>query len=116
MIYVKINGVLYPARVDGRVSDRDWDGRESKSITLSMTHEEASQTFVSGLGWSIVNKPAEYIDESGKTITPDPVEYDNSEYCIAGEITDHRDGTLTVKMGKLTELEETLEVIYGGAE
>ena len=32
---------------------------------------------------------------------------------MAGDITDHRDGTITVKMGRLTALEETLELIYG---
>ena len=30
---------------------------------------------------------------------------DLSEYCIAGEVVDHRDGTCTVLMGKMTEIE-----------
>lgn len=47
-------------------------------------------------------------------MTPEAVTYDNSDYCVAGDITDHRDGTVTVKMGRLTALEETLELIYGG--
>ena len=38
-------------------------------------------------------------------------EWDNSDYCVAGPITDHRDGTLTVKMGKYTQLEEALRQI-----
>lgn len=33
------------------------------------------------------------------------VSKDLSEYCIAGEVVDHRDGTCTVLMGKMTELE-----------
>ena len=28
MIQVKINGNLYPATVAGRMSDKDWDGRD----------------------------------------------------------------------------------------
>ena len=32
-------------------------------------------------------------------------EWDNSDYCVAGPITDNRDGTITAKMGKKTELE-----------
>ena len=32
-------------------------------------------------------------------------EYNNSDYCIAGDIIDHRDGTLSVKMGKPTDVE-----------
>ena len=38
-------------------------------------------------------------------------EWDNAGYCVAGPITDHRDGTLTVKMGKYTQLEEALRQI-----
>jgi hypothetical protein len=41
-------------------------------------------------------------------------EFDNSDYCLAGDITDHRDGRITVKMGKLTELEEAYEMMLGG--
>ena len=41
-------------------------------------------------------------------------EWDNSEFCLAGDITDHRDGTITVKMGKLTDLEEAYELMLGG--
>lgn len=54
--------------------------------------------------------------------------YDNSEYCVAGPITDNRDGTVYIKMGKPTELElknkelaeaqvaleEAYELMYGG--
>ena len=35
-------------------------------------------------------------------MTPEVEEYDNSDYCILGDITVHRDGTITVKMGKPT--------------
>lgn len=116
MIFVKINDTHYPASIDARVSDREWDGRESAAITLAMTYEEAAELFVDDAEWSIVNQADSYVDESGETVTPDPVEYDNSEFCIAGDITDHRDGTVTVKMGKLTDLEETLAIFYGGVE
>lgn len=30
---------------------------------------------------------------------------DLSDYCVAGEVVDHRDGTCTVLMGRLTEIE-----------
>ena len=43
-------------------------------------------------------------------------EFDNSEFCIAGDLTDHRDGTITAKMGKLTDLEEAYEIMFGGDE
>ncbi len=105
MVFVKINDTLYPARVDGRVSDQKWGGRASKAITLAMTYEEAAETFVDDVEWSIINQPESYEGESGEIVTPDSVEYDNSEYSVAGAITDHRNGTVTIEMGKPTEVE-----------
>lgn len=97
MTYIKINGTLYPAIINGNVKDRAWDDRESKTITLEMTHAEAAALFVDGLPWIIVMDV-----EQGQE------EYDNSEYDVAGPITDNRNGTVTVKMGKPTQI-ETLE-------
>ena len=41
-------------------------------------------------------------------------EFDNSEFCIRGDLTVHVDGTCTVKMGKPTDLEDAYEMLYGG--
>lgn len=116
MIFVKVNDARYHAKIDYRASDPQWDGREVKVITLPMSYKEAAETFVDGVVWSIVNQPADRVNEIGETITHEPVEYNNSEFCIVGDITVHRDGTVTVKMGKLTELEETIAIFYGGVE
>lgn len=94
MTYIKIKDTLYPANIDGRVSDYDWDNRESKAITLEMDYATAIALFVDGLAWSIVQ-----MEEGQET------EYDNSEYNVAGSITDHRNGTVTAKMGKPTQIE-----------
>ncbi len=109
MIFVKINNTLYPATVSGKITDRDWDNRESKSIKLEMTYATAIALFVNGLAWSIVEQ-TEVDGEIQET------EYDNSEYNLAGDLTDHRDGTITAKMGKLTDLEEAYEIMFGGNE
>ena len=42
------------------------------------------------------------------------VEYDNSAFSVRGDIIGHQDGTVSVKMGKLTDLEEAYELLYGG--
>lgn len=42
-IYVKVNNTEYPATVDGVNNDRTWGGRESKAVTLEMTHAAAVQ-------------------------------------------------------------------------
>ena len=106
MTYVKINGTTYPAVINGNVKDRAWDDRESKTITLEMAYADAIALFVDGLAWSIL-MDVEQVQEDGSIITVQE-EYDNSDYSMAGSITDNRDGTLSVKMGKPTQI-ETLE-------
>ena len=112
MIYLKINDTLYPASFRMRVRDSEWDDRSSISITLDMTYEQASALFVDGLRWQNFNQPDSFTDEEGNIITPDPITTDYFEYEVAGPITDNRDGTLTVKMGKPTA-DELLAVVMG---
>ena len=108
-IYVKVNGTEYPATVDGVNNDRTWDGRDTKTVTLEMTHAAAAQLFVDGLSWSIVQRdtvPVYDTDGNPTGKTEEQVqEWDNSDYNVAGSITDNRDGTCTCKMGKKTEVE-----------
>lgn len=106
MTYVKINGTTYPAVINGKHIDREWNDRESKTITLEMAYADAIALFVDGLAWSIL-MDVEQEQEDGSIVTVQE-EYDNSEYSMAGSITDNRDGTLAVKMGKPTKI-ETLE-------
>ena len=114
MIYFKTNNTEYPADIAGKVTDRDWDGRASKSITLEMEYTAASQLFVDGLSWSIVQRDTVPVyDKDGKPTgeTEEQVqEWDNSDYNVAGSITDNRNGTCTCKMGKKTQLEAEQEL------
>lgn len=110
MNYVKINGILYPAEIMGKMQDRDWGNRESKAITLEMDYATAIGLFVDGLAWSIVHQPDSYENEKGETVVPDPIEYDNSDFYVAGAVTDNRNGTVTVKMGKKTDSEMLAEL------
>lgn len=129
MTFIKIKDTLYPATISGRVADRDWDNRESKSITLEMDYATANALFVNGLAWSIVQRdevPVYQMDENGEPVLDEngaPIqtgteiqesEYDNSDYNLAGDLTDHRDGRITAKMGKLTDLEQAYEIMFGG--
>lgn len=109
MIYVKINGTEYQATVNGKLVDRDWDNRDSKAITLEMDYTTAIVLFVDNLAWSIVQRDTypEYDENNqptGKTVEQ-VQEFDNADYCIAGPVTDNRNGTITAKMGRKTELE-----------
>ena len=120
MTCVKINGIEYPAVIYGKTKDGEWDDRASKAIKLEMTHSEAMAVFHDGVQWSIVTEGATFAphtDEEGNTYMEKVAqvkEIDNSEYSLAGDVTDHRDGTVTVKMGKLTPLEEAYEIMLGG--
>ena len=115
MIYVKINNTEYPAEISGLIPDRAWNDRNSKTITLTMSHDTAVGLFTDGANWSIVQRDtAAKVDELGQVVTDsdgNPVmveqvqEWDNSEYSVAGTVTDHRDGTVSVKMGKPLEVE-----------
>lgn len=115
MTYVKIGEQRLPATIRGRLADGDWDGRESKAVTCGLTYQEAMELFAEGLTWSIVYQADSYVDQStGETVTPEEEIYDNSAFSVAGPVTDNRDGTVTVKMGKITDreaLEELLEVL-----
>ena len=117
MTYIKINSTLYPATVSGKVADKDWDNRESKAITLEMDYATAITLFVDGLAWSIVQqREVPVFDEEGNQTGTEmqETEFDNSDYFVAGAITDNRNGKVTVKMGKKTDsemLDELLEVL-----
>lgn len=109
MIYFKTNNTEYPASIAGKIADRDWGNRKSKAVTLEMTYAQATQIFVDGLVWSIVQRDTVPVygedgQPTGET-TEQVQEWDNSDYCVAGPITDNRDGTCTCKMGKKTEAE-----------
>ena len=103
MIKIKIAGKEYEATVLGVASDYSFGRRESKEITLEMDYSTAVTTFADDVPWSILYQPSDYYDpETKQMVTPPVEEYDNSDYCILGDITVHRDGTVTVKMGKPT--------------
>lgn len=120
MIYFKTNNTEYSASIAGKMQDREWDNRESKAITLEMTYAEAAQLFVDGLSWSIVQRdtvPVYGEDGNPTSETTEQVqEWDNSDFCVAGSITDNRDGTCTCKMGKKTasDILAELEATYDG--
>lgn len=106
---VIIHEVEYPAEISGVLQNPKWDRRDTKAITLEMTHETAVSLFVDGLAWSIkqVNTYPVFDDKgqpTGETKTETQT-FDNSDYSVAGSITDNRDGTVTCMMGKHTELE-----------
>ena len=107
--YIKVNNTEYPAEINGNPKDRSWGERDAKTITLTMTAAEVAALLPDNTPWTIVQRETvDVLDEQGQPTgeTKEVVnEYDNSEYSIAGDLTDHRDGTVSIKMGKPTETE-----------
>lgn len=124
MIYVKVNGALYPATIDGQMQDYTWDNRESKTITMQGVYDEIVGLFGDNTPWSIVMKEevqkrnddgSLVLDKAGNPVTEEQTsEWDNSEFSMSGPITDNRDGTVSIKMGKPTDLEDAMALLLGG--
>lgn len=108
-IYVKVNNTEYPAEINGNPKDRAWGDRDTKTITLTMTATEAAALLPNNTPWSIVQRDTvpKYDEDGQPTGETEEVvnEWDNSMYSLSGAITDHRDGTVSIKMGKPTETE-----------
>lgn len=108
-IYVKVNNTEYPATVNGNLVDRNWNGRDTKTIYLTMSYDAVVALLPDNTPWSIVQRETQdVLDEQGQPTgeTEEVVnEWDNSAYSLSGAITDHRDGTVSIKMGKPTESE-----------
>ena len=108
-IYVKVNNTEYPATVNGNLVDRNWNGRDTKTIYLTMSYDAVVALLPDNTPWSIVQRETQdVLDEQGNPTgeTEEVVnEWDNSMYSLSGAITDHRNGTVSIKMGKPTETE-----------
>lgn len=113
--FLKVNGQEYPATLIYNYKDRNWDMRETQTVHLTMPYAQAAALLPSGTPWSIVQREmVDKLDNDGNPTgeTEESVqEYDNSAYSLAGEITDHRDGTVSIKMGKPTETENAVGAV-----
>lgn len=92
-------------------------GREWKSIAVVGTAEAVRAAFVDGITYRQQWESA-IIAEDG-TQTTETQTRDLSDYCVAGDVVDTRDGNVTVYMGRKTEVEklreqvEVLDVLLG---
>ena len=92
-------------------------GREWKSIAVIGTADEVKAAFVDGITYRQQWESA-IIAEDG-TQTTETQTRDLSDYCVAGDVVDTRDGNVTVYMGRKTEVEklreqvEVLDVLLG---
>jgi hypothetical protein len=106
-------------------NDRNWRG-----FTVTGDYTEISAAFINNAEYrheweSTLEVDTGQVDAEGNPIYETTIEtYTEplSDYSIAGEIVDHRDGSYTVYMGKKTEMELTqdafdalvLDILGGG--
>lgn len=84
-------------------------GREWKSIAVIGTADEVKAAFVDGITYRQQWESA-IIAEDG-TQTTETQTRDLSDYCVAGDVVDTRDGNVTVYMGRKTEVEKLREQV-----
>ena len=113
--FLKVNGQEYPATLIYNYKDRNWDMRETQTVHLTMPYAQAAALLPSGTPWSnVFRETKDKLDNDGNPTgqTEEVVtEEDMSAYSLAGEITDYRDGTVSVKMGKPTETENAVGAV-----
>ena len=88
-----------PDTAKGPIFSRKADGREWKIITIKATYEEAIAAFVD-------NVQLFYDWESQGENGTETIRLDLTEYTVAGDVVDTRDGNISIFMGKPTELEK----------
>ena len=133
MEYIKIGNQEFKATIFGKTINANSEKRAIKTVTVfDMSYEDVKRLFFDGVKWSIISEftTTDYVpalDEKGKPIYDlegnvvfEPKEnivreeFDNSEYTMVGDITLHRDGSTSIEMGKLTDMEQFIEELYGG--
>jgi hypothetical protein len=113
--FIKVNGVEYPATLIYNYKDRNWDMRETQTVHLTMPYAQTAALLPSGTPWSNVFRETKDVLDADRNPTGQTeevvTEEDMSVYSLSGAITDHRDGTVTVKMGKPTETENAVGAV-----
>ncbi len=112
--YSKVNGQEYPAKFISKYQDLNWDKRETQTIYLTMTHDAVAALLPDNTPWSIVQRDmVDVLDEQGKPTgeTKRSSASTTTARKSTGDITDHRDGTVSIKMGKPTEAETAVGAV-----
>ena len=102
--FLKANNTETPCEAAEHYRDSAW-GRPTCTVTIKASAAEIAALLPSNAPWSLIERE-DVLDESGAP-TGQTVDHerDMSEYSLSGDITDHRDGTVSIKMGKPTETE-----------
>ena len=105
--YLKANNTETPCEAAEHYRDSAW-GRPTCTVTIKASAAEIAALLPNNAPWSLVERE-DVLDELGAP-TGQSVDHerDMSEYSLSGDITDHRDGRVSIKMGKPTETESAV--------
>lgn len=108
--YLKANNTETPCEAAEHYRDSAW-GRPTCTVTIKASAAEIAALLPNNAPWSLIERE-DVLDESGMP-TGQTVDHerDMSEYSLSGDITDHRDGTVSIKMGKPTETESAVGAV-----
>lgn len=108
--YLKANNTETPCEAAEHYRDSAW-GRPTCTVTIKASAAEIAALLPNNAPWSLIERE-DALDESGMP-TGQTVDHerDMSEYSLSGDITDHRDGTVSIKMGKPTEEESAVGAV-----
>jgi hypothetical protein len=108
--YLKANNTETPCEAAEHYRDSAW-GRPTCTVTIKASAAEIAALLPNNAPWSLIERE-DALDENGMP-TGQTVDHerDMSEYSLSGDITDHRDGTVSIKMGKPTETESAVGAV-----
>lgn len=108
--YLKANNIETPCEAAEHYRDSAW-GRPTCTVTIKASASEIVALLPNNAPWSLIERE-DVLDENGMP-TGQTVDHerDMSEYSLSGDITDHRDGTVSIKMGKPTEEESAVGAV-----
>lgn len=108
--YLKANNTETPCEAAEHYRDSAW-GRPTCTVTIKASAAEIAALLPNNAPWSLIERE-DALDESGMP-TGQTIDHerDMSEYSLSGDITDHRDGTVSIKMGKPTEVESAVGAV-----
>lgn len=107
---LKANNTETPCEAAEHYRDSAW-GRPTCTVTIKGSAAEIAALLPNNAPWSLIERE-DALDESGAP-TGQTVDHerDMSEYSLSGDITNHRDGTVSIKMGKPTEEESAVGAV-----
>lgn len=95
----------YPVEIEPPIFAKkiavDGANRDYLRITVNAAYADVAASFTDGAQYSI--RQYDHAEDGSKLETY--TDFDKSEYSVAGEIVDHRDGRVSVYMSKPTEHE-----------